>query len=51
MTIAERSGDYNEAVNHFLKLHGQELELQAFKLMRCYSIDLHELLSRTTVTV
>jgi DNA-directed RNA polymerase specialized sigma24 family protein len=51
MTNAERPSDYNEAVNHFIKLHGQELELQAFKLTRCYNIDLHELLSRTAMTV
>jgi DNA-directed RNA polymerase specialized sigma24 family protein len=51
MTSAERSGDHNEAVSYFLKLHGQELELQAIKLARCYSIDLHELISRTSVTV
>lgn len=51
MTSAERPGDYGEAVNHFLKLHGKELEPQALKLARCYRIDLHELLSRTTVTV
>jgi DNA-directed RNA polymerase specialized sigma24 family protein len=51
MTSAERPGDYNEVVTHFLKLHGQKLELQAVKLTRCYSIDLHELVSRTSVTV
>jgi DNA-directed RNA polymerase specialized sigma24 family protein len=51
MTSAERPGDYSEAVNYFLKLHGKELEPQALKLARCYRIDLHELLSRTTVTV
>lgn len=51
MTIAELQDDRNEAVNHFLKLHEKELEPQVFKLARCYSIDLHELLSRTTLTV
>jgi DNA-directed RNA polymerase specialized sigma24 family protein len=52
MTSAERSGDHNEAVGHFLKLHGKELELQAIKLTGCYKrIDLHELVSRTSVTV
>jgi DNA-directed RNA polymerase specialized sigma24 family protein len=51
MASAERPGDDNEAVNHFLKLYGKELEPQAFKLARCYRIDLHELVSRTTVTV
>lgn len=51
MTSEERPSDYNEVVTHFLKLHGQELELQAIKLSRCYSIDLHELVSRTSVTV
>lgn len=45
------TSDCNEAVNDFLKLHEQELELQAIKLTRFYSIDLHELLSRTAVTV
>lgn len=47
MTSEERSVDYNEAVNDFLKLYEQELELQAIKLARFYSIDHHELLSRT----
>jgi DNA-directed RNA polymerase specialized sigma24 family protein len=51
MTKVERPVDYNEAVNDFLKLHQQELELQALKLSRLYRIDLHELLSRTTETV
>ena len=51
MASAERSGDHNEAVSHFLKLHGKELELQAIKLTGCYRIDLHELVSRTLVTV
>ncbi|MGH3719793.1 MAG: RNA polymerase sigma factor [Pseudonocardiaceae bacterium] len=51
MTRAERPEDYNEVVNDFLKMHEQELELQAIKLTRFYSIDLHELLSRTSVTV
>ncbi len=51
MTSGERPVDYNEAVNDFLKLHEQELELQAIKLTKFYSIDLHELLSRTAVTV
>jgi hypothetical protein len=52
MTEAERPFDCNEAVNDFLKLYKQEeLELQAIKLTRFYGIDLHELLSRTTVTV
>lgn len=51
MTSEECPGDYNEAVTHFLKLHGRELELQAIKLTRCYSIDLHELVSRTSMTV
>lgn len=51
MTNAEYSDDYNEAVNLFLKLHGQELKMWSFMLTRCYGIDFHELLSRTTVTV
>jgi DNA-directed RNA polymerase specialized sigma24 family protein len=51
MTRVERPVDYSEAVHDFLRLHEQELELQAIKLMRFYSIDLHELLSRTTLTV
>jgi DNA-directed RNA polymerase specialized sigma24 family protein len=51
MTSAERPGDHNEAVGHFLKLHGKEIELQAIKLTGCYRIDLHELVSRTSVTV
>lgn len=51
MTRVERPADYNESVNDFLKLHEQELELQAIKLTRFYGIDLHELLSRTAVTV
>jgi DNA-directed RNA polymerase specialized sigma24 family protein len=51
MTRVERPVDYNEAVNDFLRLHEQELEMQAIKLMKFYGIDLHELLSRTTLTV
>jgi hypothetical protein len=51
MTIAECPDDYNEAANDFIKLHGKELEPQVLKLARFYSIDLHELLSRTMVTV
>lgn len=51
MTSEERPVDYSEAVNDFLKLHEQELELQAIKLTGWYNIDLHELLSRTAVTV
>jgi DNA-directed RNA polymerase specialized sigma24 family protein len=51
VTSAEHLGDCNEAVNDFLKLHEQELELQAVKLTRFYGIDLHELLSRTAVTI
>jgi DNA-directed RNA polymerase specialized sigma24 family protein len=51
MTRVERPVDYNKAVNDFLRLHEKELELQAIKLMRFYGIDLHELLSRTTLTV
>ena len=51
MTSAGSPSDDHEAINHFLKLHGKNLELQAFKLAGCYSIDLHELLSRTAVTV
>lgn len=51
MTSEEHPVDYSEAVNDFLKLHEQELELQAIMLTRFYSIDLHELLSRTAVTV
>jgi DNA-directed RNA polymerase specialized sigma24 family protein len=51
VTRVKRPVDHNEAVNDFLKLHEQELELQAIKLTRFYSIDLHELLSRTAVTV
>lgn len=51
MTEAEHPFDCNEAVNDFLKLYKQELELQAIKLTKFYGIDLHELLSRTTVTV
>jgi DNA-directed RNA polymerase specialized sigma24 family protein len=43
--------DYREAVNDFLKLHKQELELQAIKLTGFYGIDFHELLSRTSRTV
>jgi DNA-directed RNA polymerase specialized sigma24 family protein len=46
-----RQDGHNEAVGRFLKLHGQELELQAIKLARCYNIDLHELVSRTSITV
>lgn len=42
MTRAERPEDYNEVVNDFLKMHEQELELQAIKLTRFNSIDLHE---------
>ncbi len=51
MTIVERSRDYSEAVSHFLKLHLQQLKMQALVLARSYNIDLHELLSRTTMTV
>lgn len=51
MTRTERPVDCNEEINDFLKLHKQELELQAIKLANFYSIDLHELLSRTSVTV
>lgn len=51
MTRVERPADYNEAVNDFLKLHGQELGLQGIRLAKFYDIDLHELLSRTSVTV
>jgi DNA-directed RNA polymerase specialized sigma24 family protein len=51
MTSAELPGNYNEAVSHFLKLYKQKLELQALKLTKCYRIDLHELLSRTTLTI
>lgn len=51
MTEAERQIDYHEAVNDFLKLYAQELELQALKLGSFYSIDRHELLSRTALTV
>lgn len=47
----QRPPDCNEAVNHFLKLHSKELELQALKLTGCYGIDFHELLSRTACTV
>lgn len=51
MTSTGRSRDYNEAVGYFLKLHGQELELRAIQLTKWYGVDLHELLSRTSVTV
>jgi DNA-directed RNA polymerase specialized sigma24 family protein len=51
MTMAERPRDYNEEVNHFLKLHGKELEFRALKLTRCYNIDFHDLLSLTAETV
>lgn len=51
MTSSERPVDYSEAINYFLKLHEQELEWQAIKLTRFYGIDLHELLSRTAVSV
>lgn len=51
MTSAETPSDYHEAINHFLKLHGKDLELQAFKLAGCYNIDFHELLSRMAMTV
>jgi DNA-directed RNA polymerase specialized sigma24 family protein len=51
MVGAERPVDRNEAINDFLKLHEQELEMQAIKLAKFYSVDLHELLSRTSVTV
>jgi hypothetical protein len=51
VTSKERPIDSNEAVNDFLKLYEQELELQAIKLTRFYSVDLHELLSRTAVTI
>jgi DNA-directed RNA polymerase specialized sigma24 family protein len=51
VTSAERPIDHNDAVNDFLKFYEQELELQAMKLTRFYSIDLHELLSRTAVTI
>ncbi len=37
----------DRAVNHFLTLHRRDLEIHALKLARIYSIDLHELLSRT----
>jgi DNA-directed RNA polymerase specialized sigma24 family protein len=52
VTSAKRPIDHNEAVNDFLKLHEQELELQAIKLMGFYpGEDLHELLSQTAETV
>jgi DNA-directed RNA polymerase specialized sigma24 family protein len=52
VTSAERPIDHNEAVNDFLKLHEQELEFQAIKLMGFYpGVDLHELLSQTAETI
>lgn len=51
MTSAGGSGDYNEALDHFVKLHIEELEVQANKLAGCYGIDCDELLSRTLETV
>jgi DNA-directed RNA polymerase specialized sigma24 family protein len=52
VTKAERPIDYNEEVNDFLKLHEQELEFQAIKLMGFYpGVDFHELLSQTAETV
>jgi DNA-directed RNA polymerase specialized sigma24 family protein len=51
MTRAERPHDHSEAVNYFLKFYGKSLEVQGFKLTRCYDIDFHELLSRTAVTI
>lgn len=51
MTGAERPIDHNEAIKDFLKMHEQELEAQAIKLAGFYGVDLHELLSRTSVTV
>lgn len=51
MSSAKSPDDYNEAVNHFIKSYGQGLELQALKLTGCYNIDVHELLSRTAMTV
>lgn len=51
MTSAKQTPNYNNEINCFLKLYGKELELRAMKLTGCYSIDFHELLSRTSITV
>lgn len=41
----------DRAVSRFLTLHRRALEVHALKLARIYSIDLHELLSRTYCTI
>ncbi|MCA1703965.1 MAG: hypothetical protein LC808_12135 [Actinobacteria bacterium] len=51
MISMEHSADRDEEVNDFLKLHEKDLEREAIKLTKFYSTDLHELLSRTRVTV
>ena len=51
MTTASEPPDPSQNIDEFLKIHWLQLEIDALKLAKVYSLDLNELLSRTQVTM
>jgi len=51
VTTASEPPDPSQNIDEFLKIHWLQLEIDALKLAKVYSLDLNELLSRTQVTI
>ena len=51
MTAASERINSSQNMDEFLKTHWPQLEIDALKLAKFYSLDLNELLSRTQVTI